>query len=84
MNLKRALQRALAGEKIKANHLKQLGALPTICQPILSLDVHLSRLTSNNTSEHLREAYEETLLLLSEVLEAIGLDLSPLDESSAE
>ena len=84
MNLKRALQRTLAGEKIKANHLKQLGALPTICQPILSLDVHLSRLTSNNTSEHLREAYEETLLLLSEVLEAIGLDLAPLDESSAE
>ena len=33
MNLKRALQRTLAGEKIKANHLKQLGALPTICQP---------------------------------------------------
>ncbi|MBT6641289.1 MAG: hypothetical protein HOB47_06905 [Euryarchaeota archaeon] len=83
-NLKRALQRTLAGEKVKGSHLKQLGSLPTICQPILSLDAHLSLLTSNNSSEQLREAYEETLLLLSEVLEAIGLDLAPLDESSAE
>ena len=83
-NLKRALQRTLAGEQIKANHMKMLGTLPEICQPILSLDTHLSRLTSTNTSEHLREAYDETLLLLSEVLEAIGLNLAPLDESSAE
>ena len=84
VNLKRALQRALAGEKIKGSHLKKLGSLPEICNPILSLDAHLSQLTSNNTSERLRDAYEETLLLLSEVLEAIGLDLAPLDESSAE
>tara|TARA_B100000767_G_scaffold265720_1_gene282125 strand:+ start:2330 stop:4177 length:1848 start_codon:yes stop_codon:yes gene_type:complete len=84
VNLKRALQRALAGEKIKGSHLKKLGSLPDICKPILSLDTHLSQLTANNSSEHLREAYEGTLLLLSEVLEAIGLDLAPLDESSAE
>lgn len=84
VNLKRALQRALAGENIKGSHLKKLGTLPDICQPILSLDVHLSELTSNKTSEGLLDAYEETLLLLSEVLEAIGLDLAPLDESSAE
>ena len=84
VNLKRALQRALAGEKIKGSHLKKLGSLPDICKPILSLDAHLSELTSNTTSERLRDAYEETLLLLSEVLEAIGLDLAPLDESSAE
>ena len=83
-NLKRALQRTLAGKQIKAKHMKMLGTLPEICQPILSLDTHLSRLTSTNTSEHLREAYDETLLLLSEVLEAIGLNLAPLDESSAE
>jgi len=84
MNLKRALQRTLAGEKIKGNHLKKLGTLPEICQPILLLDSHLSELTLPNTSEHLLEAYDETLLLLSEVLEAIGLDLTPLDESTAE
>ena len=84
VNLKRALQRTLAGEQIKGNHLKKLGDLPQICQPILSLDTHLSQLTSTNSSEHLREVYEETLLLLSEVLESIGLDLAPLDESSAE
>ena len=64
--------------------MKKLGSLPEICKPILSLDSHLSKLTSNNTSENLLEAYGETLLLLSEVLEAIGLDLAPLDESSAE
>jgi len=84
INLKRALQRTLAGENIKGSHLKKLGSLPEICQPILSLDVHLSKLTSTNTSEHLGEAYEETLLVLSDVLEAIGLELAPLDESSAE
>ena len=83
-NLKRALQRTLAGEQIKGNDMKRLGALPEICQPILSLDAHLSRLTSTNTSEQLRDAYDETLLLLSEVLEAIGLNLAPLDESAAE
>jgi len=84
VNLKRALQRTLAGEQVKSNHLKQLGTLPDICKPILSLDSHLSQLTSTNSSEHLLEVYDETLLLLSEVLEAIGLDLAPLDESSAE
>tara|TARA_Y100000766_G_scaffold285606_1_gene311106 strand:- start:12331 stop:14223 length:1893 start_codon:yes stop_codon:yes gene_type:complete len=84
VNLKLALQRTLAGETIKGSHLKKLGPLPEICKPILSLDEHLSGLTSKNTSENLRDAYEETLLLLSEVLEAIGLDLAPLDESSAE
>ena len=84
VNLKRTLQRTLAGEQIKESHLKKLGNLPEICQPILSLDTHLSQLTSTNTSEHLLEAYEGTLILLSEVLEAIGLDLAPLDESSAE
>ena len=84
VNLKRALQRALAGEKIKGSHLKKLGSLPEICNPILSLDAHLSQLSSNNTSERLGDAYDETLLLLSEVLEAIGVDLAPLDESSAE
>lgn len=84
INLKRALQRTLAGEQIKGSHMKKLGSLPEICKPILSLDSHLSKLTSNNTSENLLEAYGETLLLLSEVLEAIGLDLAPLDESSAE
>tara|TARA_B110001452_G_scaffold263660_1_gene265456 strand:- start:2420 stop:4063 length:1644 start_codon:yes stop_codon:yes gene_type:complete len=84
INLKRALQRTLAGEQIKGNHLKKLGDLPEICQPILLLDAHISQLTSTNTSEHLRNAYDETLLLLSEVLEAIGLNLAPLDESSAE
>ena len=84
INLKRALQRTLAGEQIKGGKMKKLGNLPEICQPILLLDTHLSQLTSTNTSEHLREVYDETLLLLSEVLEAIGLDLAPLDESSAE
>ena len=67
VNLKRALQRALAGEKIKGSHLKKLGSLPEICKPILSLDEHLFGLSSNNTSENLRDAYEQTLLLLSEV-----------------
>lgn len=84
MNLKRALQRTLAGEQIKGNHLKKLGTLPEVCQPILLLDSHLSQLTLANTSAHLDEVYEETLLLLSEVLEAIGLELTPLDEAAAE
>ena len=84
MNLKRALQRTLAGEQIKGNHLKKLGTLPEVCQPILLLDSHLSQLTLANTSAHLDEVYEETLLLLSEGLEAIGLELMPLDEAVAE
>ncbi|MGY8755710.1 MAG: hypothetical protein ACKVIR_08460 [Candidatus Poseidoniales archaeon] len=84
MNLKRALQRTLAGEQIKGNHLKKLGTLPEVCQPILLLDSHLAQLTLANTSAHLGEVYEETLLLLSEVLEAIGLELTPLDEAAAE
>jgi len=84
INLKGALQRVLAGEQVKGIHLKKLGTLPDICQPILLLDSHLSKLTLPNTSEHLGQAYEETLVLLSEVLEAIGLDLTPLDETTAE
>ncbi|MBT6254873.1 MAG: hypothetical protein HOI85_01895 [Euryarchaeota archaeon] len=84
MNLKIALQRTLAGEDIKGKYTKRLGALPEICKPILSLDTHISQLTSTNTSEDLLEAYQETLLMMSEVLEAIGLDLAPLDETAAE
>ena len=83
-NLKVALQRALAGENIKGKYTKRLGNLPEICRPILSLDDHISQLTSSKTSEELLEGYHETLLVLSDVLEAIGLDLAPLDESSAE
>ena len=84
MNLKIALQRTLSGENIKGKYTKKLGALPEICKPILSLDTHISQLTSTNTSEELLEAYQETLLLMSEVLESIGLDLAPLDETAAE
>ena len=84
MNLKIALQRTLSGENIKGKYTKKLGTLPEICKPILSLDTHISQLTSTNTSEELLEAYQETLLLMSEVLEAIGLDLAPLDETAAE
>ncbi|RJU92085.1 MAG: hypothetical protein DWC08_04970 [Candidatus Poseidoniales archaeon] len=83
LNLKNALQRTLSGEKVKGKYLQKLGALPEICKPILSLDSHLSALTSSNSSDELLATYQETLQLMSDVLEAIGLDLAPLDESAA-
>ena len=83
LNLKNALQRTLSGEKVKGKYLQKLGALPEICKPILSLDSHLSALTSSNSSDELLATYQETLQLMSDVLEAIGLDLAPLDETAA-
>ena len=60
LNLKNALQRTLSGEKVKGKYLQKLGALPEICKPILSLDSHLSALTSSNSSDELLATYQET------------------------
>jgi len=82
--LSTALRRALDGEQIKAKHKKALGQLPEICAPMVELDAHLARLSSQTYSNDVEGAYRMTMLAFSESLEAVGLGLAPLGEKDAE
>lgn len=82
--LSTALRRVLDGEQIKAKHKKALGQLPEICAPMVELDAHLARLSSQTYSNDVEGAYRMTMLAFSESLEAVGLGLAPLGEKDAE
>ena len=82
--LSTALRRFLNGEQIKAKHKKALGKLPEICAPMVELDAHLARLSSQTYSNDVEGAYRMTMLAFSESLEAVGLGLAPLGEKDAE
>ena len=82
--LSTALRRVLDGEQDKTKHKKALGKLPEICAPMVELDAHLARLSSQTYSNDVEGAYRMTMLAFSESLEAVGLGLAPLGEKDAE
>lgn len=79
-----ALVRSIRGEKVKKSMLNQLGTLPEICAPVLQLDEHLSEMSSGGTSDDIKQTYDSSVDLLSEILETTGFGLAPLGEEMAE
>ena len=79
-----ALQRALRGENVKKSYLNKLGKLPEVCAPISKIDEYLSNLSSSHGSDDIAGEYDGAKYLFSEVVESIGLGLSPLNEEIAE
>ncbi|DAC67603.1 MAG TPA: hypothetical protein D7I13_04865, partial [Candidatus Poseidoniales archaeon] len=75
--------RAIRGYNIKPKRLEALGDLPSICAPVSRLDAHLSTLRME-ADERLDTAVASTSLLLTEVMEEVGMGLAPLDEKEAE
>ncbi len=78
------LIRSIRGEKVKKSTMNKLGSLPEICSPVAKLDAHLSSMLNDGSSEDLKQAYDASIELLSEVLEVTGLGLAPLGEELAE
>jgi tetratricopeptide (TPR) repeat protein/rRNA maturation endonuclease Nob1 len=79
-----ALQRVIRGENVKKSHLTKLGTLPEVCKPISKIDDYLSNISSSQDSDNIAGEYDKAAHLLSEVMESIGLGLSPLNEEIAE
>ncbi len=79
----RALRKFLLGGMPKKSHMKALGDLGQICQPISEFDDYLDEI-SNSNSVVVEEKYDEGISRMSSVLERIGLGLAPLDEEMAE
>ena len=77
------LTRVIRGYNIKPKRLEALGNLPQICAPVSKLDAHLSTLRME-ADEHLARAVETTSVLLTEVMEEVGMGLAPLGEEQAE
>ncbi len=78
------LIRSIRGEKVKKSIMNKLGSLPEICAPVSKLDDHLSSMLTDGSSEDLKQAYESSIELQSEILEVTGLGLAPLGEELAE
>ena len=78
------LIRSIRGEKVKKSIMNKLGSLPEICAPVARLDEHLSSMLTDGSSEDLKQAYESSIELQSEILEVTGLGLAPLGEELAE
>ena len=79
-----ALMRSINGEVVKKSMLKKLGKLPQVCAPVVTLDEHLTSLSSDGSSDNIQQEYDEAANILSEVLEKTGFGLAPLDEEVAE
>ncbi|MEC7704522.1 MAG: hypothetical protein VX906_04675 [Candidatus Thermoplasmatota archaeon] len=79
-----ALIRSIRGENVKKSTMNKLGLLPDVCAPVARLDEHLSTLSSDGSSDDIRQSYDSTVQILSEVLEITGLGLAPLGEEMAE
>ncbi|RZD51467.1 MAG: hypothetical protein CXT67_08195 [Methanobacteriota archaeon] len=79
-----ALQRAIRGETVKKSHLTKLATLPEVCNPISKIDDYLLNISSSQDSDNIAGEYDKATHLLSEVMESIGLGLSPLNEEIAE
>ena len=78
------LIRSIRGEKVKKSIMNKLGSLPEICAPVAKLDQHLSSMLIDGSSEDVKQAYESSIELQSEILEVTGLGLAPLGEELAE
>jgi tetratricopeptide (TPR) repeat protein len=77
------LTRVIRGYKVKPKRLETLGELKEICAPVSMLDNHLSTLRME-ADERLQEAMEATSMLLTNVMEQVGMGLAPLGEEQAE
>ena len=78
------LIRSIRGERVKKSTLNKLGSLPEVCAPIARLDEQLASLSSDGSSDDIKQAYDSSIELLSEVLELTGTGLAPLGEELAE
>ena len=78
------LIRSIRGERVKKSTLNKLGSLPEVCAPIARLDEQLASLSSDGSSDDIKQAYDSSIELLSEVLEITGTGLAPLGEELAE
>ena len=78
------LIRSIRGERVKKSTMNKLGSLPEICAPAAKLDAHLSSMLTGGSSEDLKQAYESSIEVLSDVLEETGSGLAPLGEELAE
>ncbi len=78
------LIRSIRGERVKKSTLNKLGSLPEICAPIARLDEHLASLSSDGSSDDIKQAYDSSIEILSEILELTGTNLAPLGEELAE
>ena len=79
----RALRKFLLGGEPKKSHLKELGSLPTICEPIKELDSLLDQF-SNAGGIVVEEKYAEGIEKISSVMERVGIGLAPMGEEMAE
>lgn len=79
-----ALQRIIRGEKVKKTYINKLGTLPEVCSKVSKIDEYITDISSNEIAGDIQGEYSRATNLLSEIMEAIGLGLSPLDEESAE
>ena len=79
-----ALIRSIRGERVKKSMLTKLGNLPDVCKPVSKLDEHLANLASTGSSDDIMQSYEQTSDLLGEILEVVGIGLSPMNEELAE
>ena len=78
------LIRSIRGERVKKSTMNKLGSLPEICSPVSRLDAHLSSMLTEGSSDDLKQAYDSSIELLSDVLEETGSGLAPLGEELAE
>ena len=79
-----ALQRIIRGEKVKKTYVNKLGTLPEVCSKVSKIDEYITEISSNEIADDIQGEYNRATNLLSEIMEAIGLGLSPLNEESAE
>jgi len=79
-----ALQRTIRGEIVKKSYLNKLGTLPEVCSPISKIDEYITNISSNEITNDILGEYNRATNLLSEIIETIGLGLSPLNEEFAE
>jgi len=79
-----ALIRSIRGDNVKKSTMNKLGPLPEICASVSQLDKHISSMAAGGSSDDIRQAYDSSVELLSEVLETTGFGLAPLGEEMAE
>tara|TARA_B100001115_G_C15848478_1_gene429226 strand:+ start:808 stop:2697 length:1890 start_codon:yes stop_codon:yes gene_type:complete len=79
-----ALQRIIRGEKVKKTYINKLGTLPEVCSKVSKIDEYITEISSNEIADDIQGEYNSATNLLSEIMEEIGLGLSPLNEDSAE
>ena len=79
-----ALQRIIRGEKVKKTYINKLGTLPEVCSTVSKIDEYITEISSNEIADDIQGEYSRATNLFSEIMEAIGLGLSPLNEESAE